>query len=524
MDLSRLSIEPRLRNGWQAIDLGFVMARRWWWPCFLAWALPSFLCYVLLSLLLYNKPFIALLLVWWLKPLWDRLPLLIASRRLFAEPMGLWEALRQPPKLAKTDLFAWLVYRRISLSRSFDMPVTVLEGLRKEARGKRLALLHQTYGNAAFWLTLVCVHVEMFISFGFTTILLMLIPPELRESGAEVFLFSESLPIQHAANFIMWLAMAVVAPFYCLAGFSLYINRRIQLEGWDIEVRFRHLLARHGSDRKISRVAACLAALGFGGLMLLPDSSWAESTPTPEFVDNYYHQLSQDERAIDSKQGIIEVLRGPDFYYVEMEPRWRLKGRQEVEERDLDWIDRIIDLLEGWYELTTAVREGLKKFAGLFEVAVWLLLGLLIAYVVYKYRRGFARMFRYWRAAEPSFSKPELLFGLDVRTESLPDDVCSEVVQLWDAGREREAVALLYRATLSSLIHQYSFEFYAGFTEQECMAVVERGNNSALSQYVEQLTRLWQRLAYAHQLPERAQVIALCTGWQELFEEASHAA
>lgn len=521
MDLSKLSIEPRLRNGWQAIDLGFVMARRWWWPCFLAWGIPSFVVLSVSSIVLHQHAWIVALLVWWLKPLWDRLPLLIASRALFGEPPQLWSTLRSLPWLIKTDLIPALTYRRLSLSRSFDLPVTVLEGLRKDARTKRLTLLHQTYGNSASMLTLVCVHVEMFVSIGIVTALIMLVPKEL-QSDPEAFLLTDSLVVQHASNVMMWLAMATVAPFYCLAGFSLYINRRIELEGWDIEVRFRHLLARHTRQKTRGRVAAGLLPLVVSGLVLFHPGS-LEADEAPEFLDDYYHQLGGSISAAGSKQSIVEVLSSPDFFNVELESKWRFKDRSQDQENN-DAVSSLLDWLEKWYDLTAPLRDGMSGFAGFFEFAVWLLLAALVAYLFIKYRHGLVQILRHGKRHQLPNARPELLFGLDVREESLPDDVGQQVMSLWDGGKEREALGLLYRATLSRLIHQNGFQFYAGFTEQECVAVVAQSNNTGLTNYLRQLTRVWQRLAYAHQLPLREQVTFLCTEWQRIFEEARHAA
>src|SRR5690606_1311200 len=121
-------------------------------------AIPSFIVFCILSVLLHRHPWVVTLLLWWLKPIWDRLPLLIASRALFGEsPQQLLQSiLRSLPSIAKTDLLASLTYRRFSPSRSFDLPVTLLEGLDKDVRTRRLTLLHQTYGSAATLLTLVC--------------------------------------------------------------------------------------------------------------------------------------------------------------------------------------------------------------------------------------------------------------------------------------------------------------------------------------------------------------------------------
>jgi hypothetical protein len=40
------------------------------------------------------------------------------------------------------------------------------------------------------------------------------------------------------------LVIIVVEPFYVAAGFAMYLNRRAELEAWDIEQEFRRAFAR----------------------------------------------------------------------------------------------------------------------------------------------------------------------------------------------------------------------------------------------------------------------------------------
>ena len=45
-----------------------------------------------------------------------------------------------------------------------------------------------------------------------------------------------------AANVIAYmLAVLFVEPFYVAAGFGMYLNRRAELEAWDIEQEFRRV-------------------------------------------------------------------------------------------------------------------------------------------------------------------------------------------------------------------------------------------------------------------------------------------
>ena len=52
--------------------------------------------------------------------------------------------------------------------------------------------------------------------------------------------------LQFAFNAVAWLATMLIEPFYVGAGFGLYLNRRTEIEAWDIEIVLRRLRARLG--------------------------------------------------------------------------------------------------------------------------------------------------------------------------------------------------------------------------------------------------------------------------------------
>ena len=71
MQLDRLAVQLRLRNPWEAIDLGFAMVRTWARAVYAAW-LVLFVPLCVLAMLALPGPW-AVLLVWWLKPALDRM-------------------------------------------------------------------------------------------------------------------------------------------------------------------------------------------------------------------------------------------------------------------------------------------------------------------------------------------------------------------------------------------------------------------------------------------------------------------
>ena len=161
MNLDRLEIDASIRSGWQALDLGLLMARHWWRTLTLAGLLAMAPLASVLLIAFAGSPLWVLAIVWWLKPFFERLPLYIASRRLFGEPAGAWSSMRTLPL---KDALPWLLWRRISPQRAFDNPVTVLEGLTGRERGRRLAVLHGKYSDVAIGNQFGCFFIELLLA------------------------------------------------------------------------------------------------------------------------------------------------------------------------------------------------------------------------------------------------------------------------------------------------------------------------------------------------------------------------
>lgn len=528
MDLSKICINARTRSPWEAIDLGVVLARAWWLPLFLIWFVPAFTIFFSVSAIFPDYNWVAYLLVWWLKPLLDRGPLYIASRRLFNEPIGFWAAFRRLPSLYRHDAFAWLTFRRFSLTRSFDMPLTLLEQLRGKARSSRLSVLHRQYGGVAYWLSIICLHIEMFLIIGVVSFVILMVPENI-----ELDYWQLMLTKQDAAswlyNVFAFLMMCLVAPFYTVCGFCLYISRRIDLEAWDIEIRFRHLAAEFQKRQKLTTpnakvlpVVLCLCLAGW--LHLAPQPTYAQDDASPVSVAVTPDALEASSRsvlAVEAKKHIVDVLAGDEFHQIEKVSGWRLKNIEQKREEEIpEWLITLIEKLIKFFAAFDG-PDGVWQNPMLYvEYVLWGLFFLVIAIVVFRYRESIRFYIRQTRKGKIEVEAPDSLFGLDVRKESLPEDVPVEVLKLWQQELYREAVSLLYRSLLGALIHHHQFEFSVSDTENECVSIVKRCGNEELSQYAQKLTSTWQQLAYGHQLPLAEEVENLCSAWTEVFPRA----
>ncbi len=497
MDLNKVSVVIRPRNAWEGVDLGFAMARQWFFPLWGLWLLVAVPLLVLLVVLFPEPAWLPLLLAWWLKPLYEPPLVFWMSRAMFGARPARRDMSRRWWRTIRPQLFANLLWRRLSPNRSFYMPVAVLEGLTGKARLARLEVLGRRQ-QAGVWLTFVGLAVETALEISALILLVVMIPEELGwiDLGG---LFSDTGPDTPILdNTIGLVAMSLIAPFYVAGGFALYLTRRSQLEGWDIELGFRRMAAQHKSKRAGLGAAAGVLLVILGSAAI-PADALALGAPEPE----------------QAKAAITEVLADPDFGEQRSEQYWKYIGDRDDAEDDsqgphwlLEWL---LDVVSGFF----------KGFAQLGELVLWLAAGLGLAALGWWLLRN-----RDWLSVVPRRSAraaqaPVTLFGLDVRAASLPADIVASARALLEQGDLRAALSLLYRGALAKFIQQGHPKIPASATEGECVARVQEARSRAESDYFAALTRAWVRLAYGHLLPTREQVQGLCDNWR-VADEPGH--
>jgi Domain of unknown function (DUF4129) len=145
------------------------------------------------------------------------------------------------------------------------------------------------------------------------------------------------------------------------------------------------------------------------------------------------------------------------------------------------------------------------------RVLIWMaaagLAGLLIVYLL-----RIARAARAAADAEP-FVAPTHVRDLDIRPETLPDDIGQAARTLWDRGEHRAALALLYRGLLSRLAHMHRLPIRDSTTEGDCLALAATHLAPRRREYAADLVRLWQRAVYGGEPAPASSVYALCDGF-----------
>ncbi len=508
MNLDRVTVEIRPRSPWEAVDLGLLMARRWWWPLTRIWLLLTFPLFMLLNLLPGDWRWLSLLVIWWLKPLFERPLLHLLSHAVFGELPDTRSALRAFPGLAWRQWFASLTWRRLSLTRSMDLPVLQLEGMGGYERSERLSLLHRSGTAPASWLTILGVHLEGLAALGVAVVLFALLPGDWELYFWEYMFAASDGWAAFLSNLISYFCMALVAPFYVACGFSLYLNRRIQLEAWDIDIAFRRIVGKRQPGSAVSVLAVFV--LGLCLLGPVTNQAWAESSAQQASTQPYDRD--------SAKRWIEEVMTGEDFQEVIHFRYLRFKSNEEDEPEDS--ADR--SFLDVWWELLMSISSRMGGLASFLQWLLWALVLGLVVVLILRYRHWLAAYLPQ-RVTLPNVQRPVTLFGMEVTRESLPEDISAAAETFWQQGEHRQALALLYRASLSRLLES-GLEIEEGYTEGECLQLVRAAADTQPrlpQKYFARLTRAWQRLAYGHSPPDAELGQALCRDWNPVWQAAT---
>lgn len=173
--------------------------------------------------------------------------------------------------------------------------------------------------------------------------------------------------------------------------------------------------------------------------------------------------------------------------------RWVTKSDPAPEDThsSLEWLVQLM----GWFAQSARV---------VVWVAVALLAGLLVIFVL---------RFIQERSPAAKLSRkvtPTHVQDLDIRPESLPDNIGTAARSLWDSGDHRAALSLLYRGLLSRLVHVHNIPIRDSSTEGDTLQLTAARLGEDKRNYVTRLVRIWQHAVYGGQQPETGSLYVLC--------------
>lgn len=500
MQIDKVTVAIRPRDSWEAVDLGLRMTQHWWKVIYAPWLIVTlamasalfYLCWELKMLWLY------VLLFWWCKPLYSRIPLYVLSRTVFGQQLSMLATLRAVPHIVMTSPFWRLLLMRLSFVRCFDMPVILLEGLKGSVRRERLQVLRRNTAGTAAWLTLSFFLFQILLYFTLLLLIVMFIPPDVNVQQSQIlFPFTEQVPLlwRISGSVCFTLSIILLEPFYIGAGFALYLNRRTLLEGWDIEIAFHRMVDR-------LRHSGAIAANLLLPLLLVTVLTVIGTAAAPA------HAAPTPPTPTEAKQTIETIMATPEFNTKETREFYRLKNPKKATNKN--------DTDGGLFRLFSSIGQYL---AVVFKAVLIILLAMLIIWLAINHER-WSNWLRGIRPA-PKLAVPTKLFGLDIRPESLPTDIAAQALRLWQAGKARQALSLLYRGALSRLAAHEHITLKESYTEGDCLRVVARAVNAQTNHYFTRLTTAWQQIAYAKRTPEAAEGEALCQQYAAHFEVAA---
>jgi hypothetical protein len=203
---------------------------------------------------------------------------------------------------------------------------------------------------------------------------------------------------------------------------------------------------------------------------------------------------------------IKEVLEAPEFQTEETRRGWVWRG--SIDEREAR-------TPTFWAGFLKALARFIKFFAQVLEVLLWAG-AVLVLILIYVYRDRWLHLVVRARS-KPARTAHGQIAGLDIRPESLPEDVASAARAAWARGDATGALSLLYRGALSHLVNAHHLDVRSSATENDCVRIVGASQARPLAAYFESLTSVWQGLAYGGRRPAEAAAAALIGAYDAHF-------
>ena len=497
-----LQITLRERGSYEAIDMGFALIRTYWRPIFLSWFTIVAPLYFIVWFLFRNNIGWAIFFVWWLKPLWDRVPHFVLSRMIFGEKPTPWQVIKG--KFWQKRLFRNLFFGRFSSLRSLLISVDTLEELKGSANSQRAKTLARNARSAAFMLFFLSFFIEIIVVFGIIGCIDLMIPyhQEFTFSALTRNIFRDPTGFfVFLTPTIMFLALSFAEPLYVAAGFGLYLNRRTQLEGWDLQISFQKIAdARRKKTKKNAKKQT------FSPLSHLLILSFFFST-------FFFSRLSYAQTEQTPSEVIREVLQRDDFGHNSVERKiWRLR-RSERRERRREPRTRT---------RTSNSRNEISATGNAISAIVEIILWIVIAIVVSYFLFILAKMVINYK----SNKKQKTLFsgrttkGLQQmeipQPELTEDQVVLEAWRLWNEKAFAEAIGVIYHGTIQRITP--SGESLNSFTESDWIQFTRHELTREKFIHFERLVSVWMKTAYAHHTPENTLMTELIAIWKQFIE------
>jgi hypothetical protein len=294
----------------------------------------------------------------------------------------------------------------------------------------------------------------------------------------------------------------LVESLYAAMGFGVYINSRVETEGWDLQLLFQQFeKAGTGENSSFSGAPGVLHSNKILLSLILclflfsqvPANaedfsvSPAGEEETEESIEEpmeFFPEPFLPDEAIP-REALDEVLASPDFGY--SKPGWSIRVK-DGKEPELNTRETSEDLL--------AEFEKIKKFLGFaLRIFVCLAIGGFAAFVLYRlYRRrdGFD--------SGKGRGKGRVNYRNPLFSPESPEALFNKAAEFFASGNIREAWAACLKGSIAAYSQYGDISFPSGATEYGCLALVRSSYSGDAGGFGELVTN-WIYLAYAGRNP-----------------------
>ena len=452
----------RHRTNFEAIGAGALLARKFWLELLAGWlvvAVPVFIVVWFIPNLFWS-----IVLLWFFKPLYERIPLRFIASKLFDQQASARQTLRT---IFMGDTWLWLSLFRFFPGRSTHTPIAALENTESAPIrvDQRRRLIRDRIIGYYLILHLLMFFMEISLVVFFIAIIdwvwsiIFSITPELPTINQQVLLEITSSGGGQLLKTLVFISFAVLAPFYICCGFAIYLNKRIELEGWDIDLGFRRLIGR------ISMVLIVSVLFLTTG-----EQSFAQVQPEITAGAQELHETVGNEIEKIYHEKVVTIR----------------KQRQLREQETQDDVP--------------VSNSGLGSL--LAKIVQLLIISAIIALIVFLLWQLRKLDFSRFKLRKRDRGTPHTRIVEDIYQKlELPENIVASSREAWESGDYREAVSLLYRGALYCLVARFDCPINLSHTEASCMQLVGQNVPGVLSAFTS-ITECWQLVAYAHKTIE----------------------
>lgn len=196
---------------------------------------------------------------------------------------------------------------------------------------------------------------------------------------------------------------------------------------------------------------------------------------------------------------VSEIVKHDPFPHKETKTRWTLDK------------DNSLDL-EKDNETNEIAKHIIVFIAAISEYILWILIvaGVILVYINRK-------LFLFENIKSLKFNRKPPSIQTEQHEASINiDNILSDAQDLYDQGKTRESVKLLYNAFIKQ-VNDMQINVSANLTEKEIYTIILNLDQSILTQLTEKIINLRNKTAYQKKSFDRNDLISVCTQWAEVF-------